>query len=106
MTLGQHHVDAGDSELAGAVAIAPRLANLHERVLALFRERRDLTDEELRAAYVARWGHVEKNSLEPRRYELVQMRLVMKTDTRRPGKSGVGRIVWAYVPQGEQLRLL
>ena len=103
---GQYHTDAGDSELAGAVAIAPKLDNLKIRVLTLFREHHRLTDEELLARYIARWGEIYKNSLEPRRYELAKLGLVRKSDERRKGKSGVGRIVWAYVPREEQLALL
>ena len=101
--LGQHHRDPHDSELEGAERIAPKVETLQERVKKLFLTFGAMTDEELLEAYVANYEPIYKNSLEPRRYELVRDGWLEKSAERRPGKSGVKRIVWAPAgPKGQR----
>jgi cytochrome c2 len=97
--IGQHHTECHDSEMDGAKQIGPQIATLHARVLALFEAYGFMTDEELLDRYVTRWGAISKNSLEPRRNELVREQQVMNTGLRKSGRSGVKRIVWGLVPK-------
>lgn len=92
--LGQYHRDCHDTEYDGAQAIGPQIATLRAQVMALFRKHGPMTDDELMDAYTAAHGSIYKNSLEPRRYELVKDGLLEKTAAKRKGKSGVSRIVW------------
>ena len=102
---GQHHTECHDSEMDGAKQIGPQIATLHARVLALFDAYGFMTDEELLDRYVTRWGSISKNSLEPRRNELVREQQVMNTGLRKPGRSGVKRIVWGLVPKDGTLAI-
>lgn len=102
MILGQHHRDPHDSELDGAERIASKVETLQARVKGLFEQYGAMTDEELLDHYTSQFGTIYKNSLEPRRYELVRDGWLEKSLERRPGKSGVRRIVWAPAgPKGQ-----
>lgn len=92
--IGAFRRDGPDSMTAGAFAVAPKLSTLQARVLALFLERRELTDEELVALYTERWGSCEYRSIGTRRKELVKQELIADTGRRRPSKSNVRVIVW------------
>lgn len=93
--IGQHHTDCHESERDGAAAIGPHASRIQGQVMSLFSKYGPMTDEELLERYVATYGHIYKNSLEPRRYELVRAGALCKSAIRRQGKSGVRRIVWA-----------
>lgn len=93
--IGQHHTDCHESELDGAKAIGAYASRIQGHVMTLFTTYGPMTDEELLERYIATYGHIYKNSLEPRRYELVRAGALCKSAMRRQGKSGVRRIVWA-----------
>jgi hypothetical protein len=89
--------NAHDTEIEAAEYIEPSTQTLRNRVYELFSFFGPMTDEELMDRYIAKYGHIYKNSLEPRRTELTNEGLIVKTTLRRPGRSGVNRIVWMAV---------
>ncbi len=100
-----HHRECLDAEREAAELIAPARATIQARVLTLFREHGPMTDEELLARYRERYGPIMKNSLEPRRCELVDGGHLEATGERRKGQGRVSRTVWRVAGPSGQLAL-
>jgi len=99
--IGKHHAHAGPTEMAGAVAVAPFLKSMHERIVALYEMdpagQDGFTDDELTQAYEARFGRALRHSIGARRFELVEKGVLQDSGKTRPGPTGVENIVWSLV---------
>ncbi len=84
------HQKHSPTSRAAAVAIAPRVASLKERVYAYIASRpHGATDEEIAVGM-----GLNPNSARPRRRELEQAERVMDSKKRRMTASGSAAVVW------------
>ena len=98
--IGQHHRDCHDSEYDGAKQIGPQKKTLQAMIYRLYEATDYMSDEEMLDAFCAKHGEQWRefrNSLEPRRYELVRDGKLENSGQRRAGRSGIRRIVWRIV---------
>jgi hypothetical protein len=97
--IGRKRHDGSDTMHAGAEAVAKALPSMRARVMALFRERAELTDPELVDLYRERYGPGLYRSIGTRRKELVDHGLLHDTGRRRPNPmTGVQTIIWRLGP--------
>jgi len=83
-------VHGSDTSEEAAEAIAPRLSELQERVLATLRHHTGgLTDEEMQF-----WYDISPSTQRPRRIELVARGLVKDSGLRRRTRSGRSAVIW------------
>lgn len=96
---GASHTDAGDTEVAAAALVAPRVGSLRARALALIVESGDL-------GYTAYELHVDMGellySVAPRMAELQRAGWIIDSGRRRPTPTGGDAIVWVGTEAGRR----
>lgn len=93
------HVRRGDprTSLAAAESVQDRVTVVQQRVLEIHADFDGLTDEELTAEYVRRYGVTGQSSIRSRRHDLTRAGRFEDSGERRELKTGRMGIVWRRI---------